>query len=1005
MLKRRSRWILGVAIAVPWGAAAPSLGIIDSTTSLYMNDAIGASVFYNAGYTGSRARIANIEAGYAWNGHETLSPLGTGLRYFSDPTLNATTPSWWDWHATAVSQTMVGRGTTNRQRGIAYGASLWSGAIATSWNTGTNAFQTSFNLPVSATGNANFFGPYYAASVGGVSNTTTGTSTNYGTADVINSSWGTAGLGTTAKGFYNFTLDALTFASGKPFVFAAGNDGPATNTLTNQPSSINVFTVAALKGASTAPYYDTVPTYSSRGPVDFFLTTSTNGSTGTTLTGVRAKVEIAAPGDNLTLAAYGGKTGGNAGATGGNVFSSTNTYFNSLSGTSLAAPVVAGSLALLVDVAKDRFAGSAASVDGRTLKAVLMNSASKITGWTNNTSLQGGVYRTTQGLDYATGAGRLNLATAFSQFTAGVTDLPGTAGATVSSLGWDAGAVASNASSITDYPFNYCLLRNTTFTATLSWYARGVYGISPNYTARYGSFYNLDLQLYRVDPDGNTLVAESASLYNSSEHLYFTLPTSGQYFIRVRNAGALWQFGSDSSIPYGLAWSSTTIDQATATACVWDAPGNAPSSVGANWVSGRIPSTAGAVAIFPSLNSSPATVAVTASAVMGTLRLDSSASYTLSGAGGSLLFDSGSAAPASLIVVAGSHTLSAPATFSSSLTATVPAASTLTFTGGISGPGALNKTGSGALLIGGSLSFSGGIAVTAGTLTVNQRLQAPTGPISVANAGTVVVLSPPSIPLAAGTVIPSAEFTSISVTSSGSLRLQPVNRRASLPNVVVTSSLSIATGGELDLGNGDLVIRGGRDGLEAIRSLLSNGALKASAASPGSANYLPFTTLALCVNDSSLSGTATIAPYFPAYPGAGQLGTSDVIIKYTYVGDTNLDGILDGRDYKSVIEGYATAQTGWNWGDTDNSGGLITTSDVNAFLTAYNYYLTNPQPNLGAGSSTSISSQPIPEPVAAPILLVTASSMATRRPRRGRSFASFRSTTRDKSSRLSSGEF
>ena len=62
----------------------------------------------------------------------------------------------------------------------------------------------------------------------------------------------------------------------------------------------------------------------------------------------------------------------------------------------------------------------------RVIKAVLLNSADKTPGWDNGQSLQRfngtTLLRTTQGLDYTVGAGRMNLTRAWDQFTAATTD-------------------------------------------------------------------------------------------------------------------------------------------------------------------------------------------------------------------------------------------------------------------------------------------------------------------------------------------------------------------------------------------------------------------------------------------------------------------------------------------------------------------------------------------------------------------------------------------------------
>lgn len=955
------RFRVSLAAAAMLAVGKESAAIVASANQLYINDVVGATTFYASGYTGTRARLGNIEAGYAWAGHETLSPIGSDLRLFSDPALNATSPAWIDWHATAVSQIAVGRGTANRQRGIAHGAGLYSGALATTWNTGGSAFATSFNIPVTTAGNASYFGPYYAAAVGGVTNTTTGSTINHGTVDVINSSWGNTSF-TNARNFYSFAFDALTWASGKPFVVAAGNSGPGTNSIGSPASSINAFVVASLRGTSAAPFFDEVSPTSSRGPSDFFLTTSTNGSTGTNLVGVRARIDIAAPGEGLTVAAYGGKTGGNAAATGSNVFASTNTYFSNLSGTSLAAPVVAGGALLLVDVAKDRFPGSTGAVDGRTIKAVLMNSAAKTAAWNNATTVTSGVFRTTQGLDLATGAGRLDLASAFNTFTSGVTDLPGSAPGVVSSRGWDAGAVAAPTSSASDYPFDAFLLRGSTFTATVSWYARGTYSITPNYTARYGSFFDLDLQLYRSEPWGDVLVAESASLYNASEHLHFTLPASGQYFLRVVNRGAHWQFGSDAAVPFGLAWSSASIPGATLATSVWDAPGSGTWSQPANWARASVPSVPGAVAIFPAVISSPSTVTLTGSASLGRLRFDGINPYEIAGA--DLVFDPGSAGgDASVEASSGTHFISARIVATGRLDVSASLGGGLNLTGGVSGPGGLRVSGAGTVTLGGSLDYSGHTTIDGGTLRLLSPLITPASDLML-GSGAQVELSASSRPTAGeGEVV--ARVARLVVGEGALLTVPAVDRTSVVPAVLVFDSLTLHQGGHLDLGNGDALARGAD--LSSLRSAVSswwngggrNGTGLGTSAQIQGLPAAAWTTLAV-VPAASSAGFLSLSEW------AGLvLDADDILIKYTYLGDTDLNGLVDARDVNRVLHGWSAGLVGWSGGDT-NYDGVVDGFDYLNVLQA----LQNQGSPLATGPGTGST---VPEPctamISVPILL------------------------------------
>ena len=67
------------------------------------------------------------------------------------------------------------------------------------------------------------------------------------------------------------------------------------------------------------------------------------------------------------------------------------------------------------------------------------------------------------------------------------------------------------------------------------------------------------------------------------------------------------------------------------------------------------------------------------------------------------------------------------------------------------------------------------------------------------------------------------------------------------------------------------------------------------------------------------------------------VGSNDILIKYTYTGDFNLDGKVDGADYNIFAFNYDNgASTGNDWclGDT-NDDGKLNGQDYNNFAFDY----------------------------------------------------------------------
>jgi len=513
------------------GACADAAGVISSFVGLDVGAVVGAKYLHDLGYRGDRAFVANVEGGHIWNGHQSLSHV---TRFFNAaPGFEQELTGQTDVHATWVGHVLAGRhfgaGDPVRNEGIAPGAELWSGSIAGRW---PNAPFNGFFQYTSDSLNTAYAGPLLVGAGGR-------------TADVVNSSWGSSSDFSTGFDTPGIFTDSIINQTGKVFVTSAGNGGPAANSVVSPGSAWNNITVGALGDDFSPIPYGSVAPFSSQGPSTFRHATIQ----GQLVFSIRATVDLAAPGTLLTAAFYGGATGSNlAGVASGG----SESFTTFLQGTSFAAPIVAGGATLLVDVAYDRFAADAESRDGRVIKAVLQNSAWKIAGWNNGQQTVSGVIRTTQSLDWASGAGMMNLVGAYAQFTTGTTNVPGLGGGEVEPVGWDFGEVTQNAPN--DYFINEALTAGAWMTVSLNWFADGN---SDAYTGNLNSLDNLNLQVFEDIADGpDVLVAQSISTYNNVEHLHFPLPRTGSYYIRVVWQSELFdRFGDPNSEVYGLAWS------------------------------------------------------------------------------------------------------------------------------------------------------------------------------------------------------------------------------------------------------------------------------------------------------------------------------------------------------------------------------------------------------------------------------------------------------------------
>jgi autotransporter-associated beta strand protein len=227
------------------------------------------------------------------------------------------------------------------------------------------------------------------------------------------------------------------------------------------------------------------------------------------------------------------------------------------------------------------------------------------------------------------------------------------------------------------------------------------------------------------------------------------------------------------------------------------------------------------------------------------------------------------------------------------------------------------------------------------------------------SGGTLVFASPGALPL----------FSRLSISGIAIA----ANHQGSATNTLFASSLTLAGStndwtGKLDLTDNDLVVRNGslgtltmevRQGYGAANWQGSGGILSSAAA----ADTTHLTALGVIQDSIDQNGGTALVTTFDGQP----VLNTDVLVKYTYYGDANLDGSVDGSDYSRIDNGDLNHLTGWYNGDF-NYDGVIDGSDYtlidNTFNTqgaSFGSELANSAAKATsqiAGSPTS----PVPEP-------------------------------------------
>ncbi|MBC8106512.1 MAG: retropepsin-like domain-containing protein [Anaerolineae bacterium] len=311
----------------------------------------------------------------------------------------------------------------------------------------------------------------------------------------------------------------------------------------------------------------------------------------------------------------------------------------------------------------------------------------------------------------------------------------------------------------------------------------------------------------------------------------------------------------------------------------WTAPGGGTWGDDTKWALGS-PNNPDVPANFLSSITTPSTITVEPDGVtVGSMKFDNANRYTIAGPG-TITISAQSTGVGAIEVISGSHTISAPMVLASNTTINVaPSSSTLTISGNVNGGSvALTKIGAGAVLMNN---------VRAGTLALNA------GTLAVATNG----------------------------TNAGASRV---------------TALSIAGGASptatLDLNDNDLLIENGTYAAvkDAIAFARHSGAWdRPGLTSSAARNSLPKnkTLGTLTGADYLTTGTST----FNSFP----VTSGNVLVKYTYYGDTDFNGLVDFDDYARVDAGFNNNRTGWFNGDVDYNN-IVDFDDYSLIDMAFN---------------------------------------------------------------------
>jgi fibronectin-binding autotransporter adhesin len=175
--------------------------------------------------------------------------------------------------------------------------------------------------------------------------------------------------------------------------------------------------------------------------------------------------------------------------------------------------------------------------------------------------------------------------------------------------------------------------------------------------------------------------------------------------------------------------------------------------VGTNWSGGVVPGVAGDTAIFASSIAATNTVVnLNSQQRVGSLSFTNSSTgtYTLAtGTAGTLFLDNGTSV-ATVTNSTNANVISAPVVLASDSTVSAAAATSLTFSGVVSGVRSLTvgSANAGTILLTAANTYSGGTTVNAGTVSLGTATSFGTGPVTVTPTAAVTLLGSAALTLA-----------------------------------------------------------------------------------------------------------------------------------------------------------------------------------------------------------------------------------------------------------------
>jgi hypothetical protein len=192
--------------------------------------------------------------------------------------------------------------------------------------------------------------------------------------------------------------------------------------------------------------------------------------------------------------------------------------------------------------------------------------------------------------------------------------------------------------------------------------------------------------------------------------------------------------------------------------------------------------------------------------------------------------------------------------------------------------------------------------------------------------------------------------------SAGKVRISSKGAPNTAGGTSVVNSLTIATGAQLDLTNNSAIV----DYTGAIGTLVTTTRQNIQAGRLTS-------TSATALRGLGYADNAVLSPVKTTF-GGQSIDASSLLIKYTYFGDSNLDGQVDVADLGNLATNWQTSQP-WSGGDFDYNG-TVDVNDLGLLATNWQAGVGSPLgPDFASAlAQVGLSNVAVPEPAAIGLL-------------------------------------